>query len=101
MRVVIPVKLRQGVLEELHQGHAGVVRMKLLARSHVWWPNIDRELKKIAKSCVACQTHKNAPAKAPLHPLSWRTAPWECVHVDFVGPFLGKMLLIATNGHSK
>ena len=49
MRVVIPVKLCLRVLEELHQGNAGVVRMKLLAHSHVWWPNIDREIEKIAK----------------------------------------------------
>ena len=36
VRVVIPTKLRHRVLEELHRGHPGVVRMKTLARSHVW-----------------------------------------------------------------
>ena len=34
-RVVVPTKLRERVLEELHQGHSGVVRMKALARSYV------------------------------------------------------------------
>ena len=35
MRVVIPNKLRERVLEELHDGHLGVVKMKALARSYV------------------------------------------------------------------
>ena len=42
--VVIPTKLRHRVLEELHRGHPGVVRMKALARSHVWWPELDRDV---------------------------------------------------------
>ena len=35
-RVVIPAKLHSQILEELHQGHIGVVKMKGLARSYVW-----------------------------------------------------------------
>ena len=41
--VTVPSKLRDRVLEELHRGHPGVERMKaLMARSHVWWPGLDR-----------------------------------------------------------
>ena len=36
MRVVIPLKLRELVLQELHRGDQGIVRMKALARSYVW-----------------------------------------------------------------
>ena len=31
MRVVIPLKLRQQIVKELHMGHPGIVRMKALA----------------------------------------------------------------------
>ena len=55
----------------------------------------------MAKSCVRCQTVKNSPAVAPLHPWLWPSCPWQRVHVDFAGPFKGKMFLILMDGHSK
>lgn len=35
--MVIPEKYRQDLLTELHVSHPGMVRMKSLARLHVWW----------------------------------------------------------------
>ena len=43
LRVVIPQSLRKQVLEEVHSAHAEVVRMKSLARRHVWWPQALRK----------------------------------------------------------
>ena len=100
-RVIIPAKLRGKVLEELHDSHPGIVRMKSLARSHVWWPGIDEEIARTVKACSSCQCFKNASPKAPLHPWSWATKPWERIHLDFAGPFMGKMLLVAVDSHSK
>ena len=70
-RVIVPAKLCQKVLQELHRGHPGIVRMKALAHSHVWWPNLDKQLEESAKSCTACQASKNLLPKAPLHPWAW------------------------------
>ena len=66
-RVIIPLKLRQVILEELHRNHPGVVRMKSLARSYLWWAGLDKELERYVQHCEACQTVRNAPAPAPLH----------------------------------
>ena len=44
---------------------------------------------------------KNAPANAPLHPWAWLTTPRQCLHVDFVGAAIEKVLLIAMDTHSK
>ena len=38
---------------------------------------------------------------APLNPWSWPTRPWTWLHLDFAGPFLGRMFLILIDAHSK
>ena len=55
IRVVIPTNLKEQVLQEIHQGHLGINKMKQIARSYVWWPKIDADLEAVSKSCKACQ----------------------------------------------
>ena len=67
-RVVIPQKLRQRVLEELHIGHSGICRMKALARSYLWWPSLDFDIEQMAKSCHLCLEVKStmsSPTSTP------------------------------------
>ena len=52
--VKIPDKLQKRVLEELHTAHPGIVQMKSKARSHVWWPGLDSNIKFLVKSCIDC-----------------------------------------------
>ena len=101
IRVVIPKKLQQRVLEELHKDHPGIVRMKVIARSYHWWEGVDKDIESVVKSCQACQSVKNAPPNAPLHPWLWPTKPWQRLHIDFAGPFRGRTYLLITDAHSK
>ena len=101
IRVIIPEQGREIILDELHDTHVGVTRMKALARSYVYWPGIDEMIEMRVKSCVMCQVNRNEPAPAPLHPWEWPDKPWFRVHADFAGPFLGKMFLILVDAHSK
>ena len=101
MRVVIPKMLQAQMLKELHRDHPGTTRMKVLARAHFWWPGLDKDIEVLAKSCQQCQSVKQAPPAAPLHPWTWPSKPWTQVHVDFAGPFLDKMYFIAVDAHSK
>ena len=67
--------------------------MKSLARSYVWWPAMDRELEEMVKKCDTCQLHNKSPRAAPVHPWKWPEKPWNRIHIDYAGPFIGKMFL--------
>lgn len=67
----------------LHQNHMGIVKTKMLARSYVWWPEIDRDIESITKVCQACCKYRDSPQKATLISWEWPKTPWERMHVDF------------------
>ena len=100
-RVVIPPKCRQQVLEMLHEGHLGTVKMKGLARSYVWWPGMDIEIESMVKHCDECQQQRSVRVPVPVHPWEYPEHPWERIHMDFAGPLHGKMYLVVVDAHSK
>ncbi len=100
-RIVVPEKLQKRILEDLHEGHLGIVKMKGLARSYVWWPGIDMDIEQMAKSCGGCQEVQRAPALAPQHPWEFPSRPWKRIHIDFCGPFQDRMYLVVVDAHSK
>ena len=101
IRVVIPEKLQQRILDELHCGHPGIVRMKSLARMHVFWPGLDQHIERVVQECSSCQVVQLLPAQAPVNPWAWPSHPWHRIHVDFAGPFLDQMFLLVVDAHSK
>lgn len=100
-RVIIPAQGRRAMIKELHEAHPGVSRMKMLARSYVWWPNMDADLEVSVCRCHACQSNQATPAVTPLHPWAWPQKQWMRVHVDFCGPLYWKMFLIVVHAYSK
>ena len=100
-RVVIPPQWRQEVLHELHLTHPGISRMKSLARSYAWWPAMARDLEEMVQTCDTCQLHNKSPPAAPLYTWEWPEKSWTRIHIDYAGPFLGKMFLVAVDATSK
>jgi hypothetical protein len=100
-RLIIPNALRPEVMKELHQGHPGIVRMKSLARSFVWWPNLDADIEKRVQTCVHCQSVRPEAPEAPVHPWEFPEKPWYRLHIDYAGPFHGFMWLIVVDARTK
>ena len=53
-RLVIPSDLRQAVLNSIHSGHNGRDAM-LGSVDEVWWPQINRQIVAVARTCTNCQ----------------------------------------------
>ncbi|XP_029672376.1 uncharacterized protein K02A2.6-like, partial [Formica exsecta] len=60
-----------------------MVQMKMLARSHVFWPNMNQDIEDVLKICTVCQLLQNVPRLKDL--LSWNIvdsySKWIDAHV--------------------
>ena len=88
------------MLKELHWEHPGTCAMKTIARTCVWWPNMDEEIEKKVKFRTVCQNVRSSPPSAPLIPWKWATRPFQRIHIDFCqkGP---DQFLVVIDSHSK
>ena len=101
-RVVVPPSLRSQVIDELHDTHPGICRMKALARSFVWWPKLDADLEWKVKSCTVCQAHRKNTDRSTAAPMGvTEQAMVKSIHVDYAGPFQGKIFFILIDAYSK
>ncbi|KAL4100684.1 hypothetical protein QTP88_020718 [Uroleucon formosanum] len=97
---VVPNILRQQVLNILHKNHPGIVQLKMLARSYVWWPNIDSYIEKYIKCCSQCQFNQNDKSKNDKIFVPWPKLekPWQRIHIDFLDVNKIKLLILVDSG---
>ena len=100
-RIVVPPKGIDTLLKELHETHPGIVKMKALARSYIWWPGLDTEIEMCVNDCMTSQLHNKQPPVEPLHPWEWPGRTWHSIHIDYAGLFEGRMIFIIVDVHSK
>ena len=99
--VIIPPQGRAAVLQELHESHRGVSRMKTLARMYVWRPGIDSYLEMMARKYKSCEKNHKKHRNVSLHPWEWPAKPWTRLHMEYAGPFMGHMFLVLVNATFK
>ncbi|XP_037929430.1 uncharacterized protein K02A2.6-like [Teleopsis dalmanni] len=100
-RSVIPYTLKNRVLKELHASHLGIVKTKALARSYVWWPNIDKDIVNLIDRCIPCKKVQPSPKKSPLIPWEMPSSVWSRIHIDFAGPVKNVYFLVVVDAYSK
>lgn len=89
--------MQKTVLNEIHASHMGVSRCKLIARSYVWWPNIDEHIENLCRACNTCNSVRQAPPKCSLNVWKFNPEPWTRLHLDFLGPVNGHKYLIVVD----
>ena len=94
--VTIPQKLQEKILHKLHQGHQGIQRCHLRAKSSVWWLNISRDINNFIQQCPECMKILT-PLREPLITSPLPSHPWEKVASDlFISTILLTSLLSIT-----
>ena len=81
-QVLIPESLRADILAQLHQSHQGIEKTQLLAREGVYWPNINKDIEHMTRTCTLCQELANCKRKEPLIPHDTPMAPWNKLGTD-------------------
>ena len=75
--------------------------MKSIARSVVYWPNIDIDIARTVKRCIQCmEAQKNLTLIVDAH-WTYPEQPWSRVHVDLAGPINDLSFLVVVDAHSK
>ena len=62
-RIVIPPRMRESTLQQLHEGHLGFTKCYNRAKQTVYWPNLRKELEELVLNCQLCLKHSQAKCK--------------------------------------
>lgn len=101
-RIIIPEKLKEHLVRLPHDQHPGITRIKLLARSYVWWPGIEQCIQNAVSSCYICQCTRNAAPKVPLQQWPRVSGRWQRLHIDFAeDPNTRQQMLVLVDSFSK
>ena len=81
-RLVIPSRMRQEILRQLHRSHMGIEATLRRIRDTVFWPGINGEMRDLISRCEACQSYKPAQQKETLQAHERPTQPWAKAAAD-------------------
>ena len=90
-QLVLPAKLQEDALRDLHQGavggHIGEEKMKHRLKERFYWPGCTEAVGEWCRNCISCTTRKTVAPKrrAPLQTIK-AGYPMQIVSVDLMGP---------------
>ena len=81
-RIVVPVSMRNEMLERIHDGHMGTEKSKQMAREVLFWPGMNSAIDSMTMNCEACIKYRYRQTKEPMMIMNDATAPWQKVGAD-------------------
>lgn len=99
-RVIVPLELRAETLKLIHEGHQGIVKTKLRAKSLVYWPGINNDIEVVVSNCRTCEKFRRANQKEFMIPHPIPERPFQKVGAD-IAEHGAKQFLIAVDYFSK
>ena len=55
----------------------------------------------MVKECGGCQQFLNKPDQIMYSPWMEPSGPWQRIHIDYAGPYLGEMFLVVVDEYSR
>ena len=99
---MIPIKFQAKLLQLLYETHPGKVPINSLAHLHMWWPNLYEQTECVSDNCKPCVEMAKDPAKTSRYQWEFLERPWQCLHINYTGPFLEFIMwLIIVDAHKK
>ena len=80
-RIVVPKPLQKETMLRLHEGHQGIERCRMWAKTSVWWPGLSKELTKTVAQCTVCRKYFTM-RREPLMTTPLPDYPWQVVGSD-------------------
>ena len=108
-QVVVPIALRQTILEQLHNnaGHLGIHKTFEKVKERFFWPGYEQDVKDAVQQCDRCQrrNHPIPKHQAPIGTIS-SEYPFQKISWDIMGPLPAttrghKYILVVTDLFSK
>ena len=81
-RIVIPASMTKEILEKLHAANQGAEKMKLRARSAVFWNGINKDIDQTPSHCTECQEAQPRQTREELEPTDIPPYAWHTVGTD-------------------
>jgi len=98
-KIVVPVKLRNSFLDELHYAHLGITLTQNRAREYLFWPRMNSDIEQVVRECPTCQSMQHNNPKEPLMPTPVPDRPWSVIAAD-LGEINGQTFLVIVDHYS-
>lgn len=80
--MIIPEEEKLTILKQHHTGHQGVQRTLAVARNHVFWLNLTKDITDYVGKCGVCEATQRSNTKEPLIVRVVPVYPFEIVATD-------------------
>ena len=83
--IVIPEKMREDILKQIHEGHLGFNKCQMRVKETIYWPGLNDQLENLILNCQLClkyskSKNKSTPPTALSHEVP--AVPWSKAVTD-------------------
>ena len=65
--IVIPDKMREDNLKQIHKGHLGLNKCQMRVKETVYWPGLNDQLENLILNCQLCLKYSKSKNKSTPH----------------------------------